>query len=56
MCPGRKAPAGYDLSSDGPDGEPMRAQMADKLMALDLPKRADPVLQRLLRASPEGAA
>ncbi len=45
-----------DLLADGPDGEPMRARLADKLMALDLPKRADPVLSKLLRAAPIGPA
>ena len=44
------------LLADGPDGEPMRARLAEKLMALDLPKRADPVLSKLMRAAPIGPA
>ena len=45
-----------ELMADGPDGEPMRVLLADKLMALDLPKQADPLLTRLLRAAPNGPA
>ena len=44
------------LLADGPDGEPMRALLAEKLMALDLPKRADPLLTKLMRAAPFGPA
>ena len=44
------------LMEEGPDGEPMRALLADKLMALDLPKRADPLLTKLMRAAPFGPA
>jgi tetratricopeptide (TPR) repeat protein len=44
------------LMADGPDGEPLRVLLADKLMALDLPKRADPLLTRLMRAAPYGPA
>jgi hypothetical protein len=44
------------LLADGSDGEPMRALLADKLMALDLPKRADPLLTKLMRAAPYGPA
>jgi hypothetical protein len=43
-----------ELLDDGPDGEPMRARLADRLMALDLPKQADPLLTRLMRAAPYG--
>jgi tetratricopeptide (TPR) repeat protein len=43
-----------ELMADGPDGEPMRALLAEKLMALDLPKRADPLLTKLMRAAPYG--
>jgi hypothetical protein len=43
-----------ELMPEGPDGEAMRAQLAEKLMALDLPKRADPVLTKLMRAAPLG--
>jgi hypothetical protein len=45
-----------ELMADGPDGEPMRALLAEKLMALDLPKRADPLLAKLMRAAPYGPA
>jgi hypothetical protein len=45
-----------ELMADGPEGEPMRARLADKLMALDLPRRADPVLTKLMRAAPIGPA
>jgi hypothetical protein len=44
------------LMADGPDGEPMRALLARKLMALDLPKQADPLLTKLMRAAPFGPA
>ncbi len=44
------------LMADGPDGEPLRALLARKLMALDLPKQADPLLTKLMRASPFGPA
>src|ERR1019366_8427270 len=37
------------LMADGRDGEPMRALLAEKLMALDLPKQADPLLTKLMR-------
>jgi len=43
-----------ELTPEGPEGEPMRALLAEKLMALDLPKLADPVLSRLMRAAPIG--
>jgi hypothetical protein len=43
-----------ELMAGGPDGEPMRLLLAQKLMALDLPKRADPVLTKLMRAAPLG--
>jgi len=45
-----------ELMADGSDGEPMRVLLADKLMALDLPKRADPLLTRLMRNAPFGPA
>lgn len=45
-----------DLMADGPEGEPMRVRLAGKLMALDLPKRADPLLVKLMRAAPIGPA
>ena len=43
-----------DLMDDGPDGEPMRVRLAEKLMALDLPKRADSLLTKLMRTAPPG--
>jgi tetratricopeptide (TPR) repeat protein len=45
-----------ELMANGPDGEPMRELLAEKLMALDLPKRADPLLTKLMRAAPYGPA
>jgi hypothetical protein len=45
-----------ELMPDGPDGEPMRRLLAQKLMALDLPKPADPLLVKLMRAAPFGPA
>jgi hypothetical protein len=45
-----------ELMADGPEGEPMRVLLADKLMALDLPKPADPLLTKLMRAAPFGPA
>jgi hypothetical protein len=45
-----------ELMAEGPEGEPMRILLAEKLMALDLPKRADPLLTKLMRAAPYGAA
>ena len=45
-----------ELLASGPEGEPMRERLAEKLMALDLPRRADPVLTSLMRAAPIGPA
>jgi hypothetical protein len=45
-----------ELMPDGADGEPMRQLLAQKLMALDLPKQADPLLMKLMRAAPFGPA
>jgi hypothetical protein len=45
-----------ELVADGPSGEPMRALLARKLMALDLPKQADAVLTKMMRAAPLGPA
>jgi hypothetical protein len=45
-----------ELMPDGPDGEAMRLLLAQKLMALDLPKPADPLLVKLMRAAPFGPA
>lgn len=40
----------------GPAGATLAALLADKLIALDLPQRAGPVLDRLMRAAPAGVA
>jgi hypothetical protein len=44
-----------DLLPDGAQGTEMAARLADRLLALDLPKRADPVLAKLMQSS-TGAA
>ena len=44
-----------DLLPEGPDGEALEAQLADRLLDLDLPGRAGPVLEKLARAAPTGA-
>jgi hypothetical protein len=41
-----------DLLPVGPAGDLLQARLADRLLALDLPKRADPVLQKLMLAAP----
>jgi hypothetical protein len=41
-----------DLLPLGPAGDQLQARLADRLLALDLPKRADPVLQKLMQAAP----
>jgi hypothetical protein len=43
-----------DLVPNTREGEAMQAVLADKLVALDLPKRAGPVLDKLMRAMPAG--
>jgi hypothetical protein len=40
-----------DLLPTGPDGEALQARLADRLLALDLPKRAGPVLEKLMQAA-----
>jgi tetratricopeptide (TPR) repeat protein len=45
-----------DLIPAGPDGDTLAALLADRLVALDLPKRAIPALDRLMRAAPPGNA
>jgi len=45
-----------DLVPNTREGEAMQARLADKLLALDLPKRAGPVLDKLMRAMPAGPA
>jgi hypothetical protein len=44
-----------DLLPDGPAGEALEERLADRLLALDLPARADPVLDKLTRAAPSPA-
>jgi hypothetical protein len=41
-----------DLLPTGQAGEALQARLADRLLALDLPKRADPVLLKLMQAAP----
>ncbi|MDR3536711.1 MAG: hypothetical protein P4L71_09450 [Acetobacteraceae bacterium] len=41
-----------DLLPAGPEGEALQVRLADRLVALDLPKRADPVLDKLIRTAP----
>jgi hypothetical protein len=43
-----------DLVPNTREGDAMQAVLADKLLALDLPKRAGPVLDKLMRAVPAG--
>jgi hypothetical protein len=45
-----------DLLPVGPAGDQLQARLADRLLALDLPKRADPVLQKLMQAAPSGVS
>jgi hypothetical protein len=45
-----------DLLPTGPDGEALQAKLADRLVALDLPKRAGPVLEKLADATKSGVA
>jgi hypothetical protein len=44
-----------DLVPNTKEGEAMQAMLADKLVALDLPSRAGPVLDKLMHAVPGGA-
>ena len=41
-----------DLLPSGADGEALQAKLADRLVALELPKRAGPVLEKLMQAAP----
>lgn len=43
-----------ELLPDGPDGEALEERLADRLLALDLPRRAGPVLEKLMHAAPTG--
>jgi hypothetical protein len=45
-----------DLLPDGEPGRALAARLAERLVALDLPKRAAPVLQKLMDATQPGAA
>jgi tetratricopeptide (TPR) repeat protein len=44
-----------DLLPTGPDGEALESRLADRLLALDLPQRAGPLLDKLMKAAPTGA-
>lgn len=44
-----------DLLPDGADGEALQSRLADRLLALDLPQRAGPLLEKLMNAAPAGA-
>lgn len=41
-----------DLLSDGPEAEALQEHLADRLVALDLPQRAMPVLEKLIKLAP----
>jgi hypothetical protein len=43
-----------DLLPTGTEGDALQARLADRLVALDLPKRAEPVLEKLMQAAPSG--
>jgi hypothetical protein len=45
-----------DLIPDGDAGQALAARLADRLVALDLPQRAVPVLERLAARTPSGPA
>jgi hypothetical protein len=45
-----------DLLPEGEAGRALAARLADRLAALDLPRRAGPVLEKLMTATPTGAA
>jgi hypothetical protein len=45
-----------DLLPEGEPGRALAARLADRLAALDLPARATPVLEKLIGATPPGAA
>lgn len=42
------------LPADG-EGEALQSRLADRLLALDLPQRAGPLLEKLMNAAPTGA-
>jgi hypothetical protein len=43
-----------DLLPATAEGDAMKLRLADRLLALDLPKRADPLLEKLMQAAPAG--
>jgi len=45
-----------DLLPTGADGDALQARLADRLVSLDLPRRAAPVLEKLMLAAPSGVA
>lgn len=45
-----------DLIPDGEPGRRLAGELSDRLLALDLPQHARPVLEKLLAASPPGGA
>jgi len=45
-----------DLLPTTPEGDAMKLRLADKLLALDLPKRAEPLLDKLMQEAPAGPA
>ena len=45
-----------DLLPGGPRATLCRRKLADRLVALDLPKRAGPVLEKLMQAAHSGVA
>src|SRR6185437_3290347 len=47
--------ASTDLMPATAEGDAMEERLADKLLALDLPKRAGQVLDKLMRAAPTGS-
>jgi hypothetical protein len=44
-----------DVIPPGPEGDELAGLLADRLIALDLPRRAAPVLDKLMRQAPPGA-
>jgi hypothetical protein len=44
-----------DLLPDGAEGDALQARLADRLLALDLPQRAGPLLEKLMKAAPSDA-
>jgi hypothetical protein len=44
--------ANADLLPSSAEGEALEARLADRVLALDLPQRADPLLDKLIRSAP----